>query len=519
MPKNSFRLLLILLFFVSIGASGQNLAILIKLNVDGGNFNETKVTVTENGKEKEVFSPAKSKMIPELEFDNDYVITFEKPGYITKRVEISTQKVPEDIREADLDFDFAVEIFEQYEGVNTVIFNQPVAKWFYDTQEDEFTYDTDYTKSIRSALINFEKEYEEVKKSGPKVDEAALAAKQAEEIRLAAEAKAKSEDEKRKLAEAKAAEEERERLTEEKRLADEKLKKEETERAQQLANDKKAAAAAEKLEEEEQREAQLKADQDERKSLKAKAEEEKRLAKVKAEEEKRLSDLKTEEEARNTAALKADEEEKAAVKAKLEDAERARKKAELEAEMKQSKLDAAEETKRREQLEKEEIEQRQQEADLRRVEEERMAAEQTAETEKRKIAEAAKAEADARKQASENAAFEEDRKKKAKAAFEAQQRAQAQAQSVSEAQKRDRFEAMEKMEEERKSLSIKDAGNVVSRTKEVIEEVNRTITLITISRERMTYVYKKVAYNWGGVYYFRDDDSITNDVFKLETAN
>ena len=509
MPKNSFTLLLILLFFVSIGASGQNLAILIKLNVDGGNFNETKVTVTENGKEKEVFSPAKSKMIPELEFDNDYVITFEKPGYITKRVEISTQKVPEDIREVDLDFDFAVEIFEQYEGVNTVIFNQPVAKWFYDTQEDEFTYDTDYTKSIRSALINFEKEYEEVKKSGPKVDEAALAAKQAEEIRLAAEAKAKSEDEKRKLAEAKAAEEERERLTEEKRLADEKLKKEEAERAQQLANDKKAAAAAEKLEEEEQREAQLKADQDERKSLKAKAEEEKRLSDLKAEEE----------EARNTAALKADEEEKAAVKAKLEDAERARKKAELEAEMKQSKLDAAEETKRREQLEKEEIEQRQQEADLRRVEEERMAAEQTAETEKRKIAEAAKAEADARKQASENAAFEEDRKKKAKAAFEAQQRAQAQAQSVSEAQKRDRFEAMKKMEEERKSLSIKDAGNVVSRTKEVIEEVNRTITLVTISRERMTCVYKKVAYNWGGVYYFRDDDSITNDVFKLETAN
>jgi hypothetical protein len=75
------------------------------------------------------------------------------------------------------------------------------------------------------------------------------------------------------------------------------------------------------------------------------------------------------------------------------------------------------------------------------------------------------------------------------------------------------------MEEERKSLSIKDAGNVVSRTEEVIEEVNRTITQVTVSRERMTYVYKKVAYNWGGVYYFRDDDSITNGVFKLETAN
>ena len=74
------------------------------------------------------------------------------------------------------------------------------------------------------------------------------------------------------------------------------------------------------------------------------------------------------------------------------------------------------------------------------------------------------------------------------------------------------------MEEERKSLSIKDAGSVVSRAEEIIEEENRIITQITVVRERMQYVYKKVAYNWGGVYYFRDDDSITNAVFKLETA-
>ena len=78
---------------------------------------------------------------------------------------------------------------------------------------------------------------------------------------------------------------------------------------------------------------------------------------------------------------------------------------------------------------------------------------------------------------------------------------------------------MAKMEEERKSLSIKDAGNVVSRTEEIITEDNRTITQVTIIRERMTYVYKKVVYNWGGVYYFRDDNSITNAVFKLESKN
>jgi len=330
MSFNPYRVILLLLVFVSTQTLGQDVVVLVKFQVDGGSFSGTKVTITENGAVKKVFEPGKSKMMPELVFDKDYMITFEKDGYITKRVEISTKNVPEDIKGEDLDFDFAVEIFEQYEGVNTVIFNQPVAKWFYDPQEDEFTYDTDYTKSIRSALINFDKEYEDAKKNPPKVDEAALKAKQAEEARLAAEAEAKAAEEARKLAEAKAAEEARKKADEEARLAEEARLQKEAEEAKQRELDEQKAKAQQAKEEEEKRQAKLKEEEDARAALKAKEEEEKRIAEAKAESEKRAADAKAEEEARLKAAAAADEEARKAEEERIAAEERAKKKAAIQ---------------------------------------------------------------------------------------------------------------------------------------------------------------------------------------------
>ncbi|MCF8461523.1 MAG: hypothetical protein K9G46_12425 [Flavobacteriales bacterium] len=512
------RIAFVGIFLFASQLVAQNLSPIIKFQVDGSGFDGSRVTITEDGAVKEVFDPGRARMTPQLNFGKKYVITFEKAGYITKRVEISTKNVPEDLKEDDLDFDFAVEIFEQYEGVNTVIFNQPVAKWYYDPKEDGFAYDTDYTKSIRSALANFEKEYETAKVTKPKADDTAL---KAEEARLAAEAKAKLEEEKRLAAETKAKLEEEKRVAAEAKAAEDarKLAEQEKQKAEAEKN-KQAAELAKQAEAEElkQEMAQAKADEEKRQAN-LKAEEDTRAAlKAKEEEEKRLANAKAEEESKKAADMKAELENKAAGKAKLDDEARAQKKAELEEEMRQDKLKSAEEEKRRAQIEKEEIEKRQRDANALRAKEEKLAAENAAEQEKRRQESALKEEEENRKKATEDAAFEAVRKQKAKEAFEADQRGNAQAQSVGEAQSRERSEALAKMQEERKSLSIKDAGNVVSRTEETIEEVNRTIKQITIQREHMTYKYKKIVYNWGGVYFFRDEDSITEGVFKLETT-
>jgi hypothetical protein len=66
-------------------------------------------------------------------------------------------------------------------------------------------------------------------------------------------------------------------------------------------------------------------------------------------------------------------------------------------------------------------------------------------------------------------------------------------------------------------MTVKSAGAVVNRTEEIIKEANRTITQVKMQREHMTYTYKKVVYNWGGIYYFRDDTDITKFVFESES--
>jgi hypothetical protein len=53
--------------------------------------------------------------------------------------------------------------------------------------------------------------------------------------------------------------------------------------------------------------------------------------------------------------------------------------------------------------------------------------------------------------------------------------------------------------------------------RENINEGNRTITKVTITIGDKVVVYSKYKYNWGGVYYFEDDRSISDEFFKLKT--
>ncbi|MFT5920265.1 MAG: hypothetical protein ACI9FU_002083, partial [Granulosicoccus sp.] len=169
-------LLFVLAHLTSYAVFAQDVVVLVKFQVDGSGMNGAEVKLTKN-EGQTIAQPGKSKMTFSLEYGNIYQLSFAKEGYITKKISINTKRVPLEIQEeGDTDFDFAIEIFKQYEGVNTVVFNQPVAKYAFDPQVDEFIYDTDYTKSIRSALISFEEDYEEAQDLD-KVDPAIEAAK------------------------------------------------------------------------------------------------------------------------------------------------------------------------------------------------------------------------------------------------------------------------------------------------------------------------------------------------------
>lgn len=98
-----------------------------------------------------------------LEFNHDYIFTFSQEGQVTKKIRINTAVPPTRLTELFDDFQFHVTLFEQYEGLNTVVFNQPVGYIKYDENFGEygdFDYDTDYSKSVQQAIADVELELE-----------------------------------------------------------------------------------------------------------------------------------------------------------------------------------------------------------------------------------------------------------------------------------------------------------------------------------------------------------------------
>ncbi|MBK9425614.1 MAG: hypothetical protein KBH11_12050 [Bacteroidia bacterium] len=251
--------------FSTVGYAQQKLKAPVKLKIEDGDFEGVSVVVKNSTTGESNSLPGNSKLDLELKLNCEYVISFNKPGYITKKIALNTNSPGDRAGQGFYPFNFEVNLFKQYDGVNIVIFNQPVGKISYNRLIDDFDYDTDYTKQIQSALKAAE---EEIKQ------------KQREEQALAAQKK--KEEEQKKLEDAALAKE----AAKAKAEADKKAADEARVLAAQQAKDKKAE------EERMKREAQAQMDEEKRRVAMAKMEEEER-AKAKASEE---------EEARKAAA-------------------------------------------------------------------------------------------------------------------------------------------------------------------------------------------------------------------------
>ena len=199
----------------------QGLNIVGKVKVESGSLKDAKVVVYRNGDKVRTLTDNLTKFEMRLKPNSNYVLSFEKKGYVTKKLAFDTS-IPQSGEEKEFQpFGFTVNLFEQYDDINLVVFNQPVGMIRYETDIEEFDYDTDYTKSIQSQLDEAMKEVEKAKK------EAEKQAKKEEKQKEKEEALAK-----------KQAEEEKQRLEEERRLAKQR-EKEEKERLAQLEEEKK----------------------------------------------------------------------------------------------------------------------------------------------------------------------------------------------------------------------------------------------------------------------------------------
>ncbi len=173
-----------------------------RVKVDGGSLDDTRLVVYKNGEKQRTVNNGLGKFSLDLDLNSDYVLSFEKEGFVTKKLSFDTHAPAEAITNGFTPFEFAVSIFKQYDDVNTVVFNQPVGMIRYDKISDDFDYDTDYTKSIQSAL---EKTLQEVaqKQAQEKEKDAAEAKRKEAEAKVKAKAEAdkqKQEAEANKLA-------------------------------------------------------------------------------------------------------------------------------------------------------------------------------------------------------------------------------------------------------------------------------------------------------------------------------
>jgi len=127
----------------------------VEFTIENGDFTNSTVNVKKNG-DLVLSKIGERNMRIKLEYGNNYLLSFSKPGYITKKIEVNTIVPIERGKQGFEPYKIGVRIFKQYEGVNIVVYNQPVALIKYLADLDAFNYDVDYTKSILSVLTDTE---------------------------------------------------------------------------------------------------------------------------------------------------------------------------------------------------------------------------------------------------------------------------------------------------------------------------------------------------------------------------
>jgi membrane protein involved in colicin uptake len=139
-----------------------------RVTKDGKKLEGAIVTVIKNGVQvQQLTTSGNGKFDLVLDANADYIISFTKAGYITKRLSFSTRGVPpERAKEGFAGLDVGeIGIFEDLPGSNiNAILQQPVGKFAFFPAEGDFNYDEAYTRSIQSQLAQIKAAEEEAKK-------------------------------------------------------------------------------------------------------------------------------------------------------------------------------------------------------------------------------------------------------------------------------------------------------------------------------------------------------------------
>jgi len=117
------------------------------------------VTIKRNGAVwKTVTSPANGKFQAGLLPDAIYMIEVSKPGFVSKKIQVSTKNVPPDDAKYGFDIPMDISLFEEMDGLDVSILNQPIGKIAFNPETGYMDHDAAYTKSIQKEMDRLKKE-------------------------------------------------------------------------------------------------------------------------------------------------------------------------------------------------------------------------------------------------------------------------------------------------------------------------------------------------------------------------
>jgi hypothetical protein len=129
---------------------------------DRSKLEGVKIVISKNGARfDQVITDAKGKFSIKLPPDAKYLLEFNNPGYVSKRIAFSTKMVPpETAAGGDFHFPFDMTLFKEMQGLDVSVLNKPLAEVAFDPAVQGFNYDKEYTKSVKTQIEKLQADLE-----------------------------------------------------------------------------------------------------------------------------------------------------------------------------------------------------------------------------------------------------------------------------------------------------------------------------------------------------------------------
>lgn len=158
-----FRQFLIVTFWVLSSIAYTQEAPTFPLHVEGTitNLEDTPmpgaiIQVSQNGQViKNITTDGSGSYQFDLPLNSDYVVTVTKPGHVAKKFTVSTKGVPPDRATSKFGtVEASLSLFEKMDGIDYSALNQPMNKYSYNANKENFEYDANYLNAMIASLQN-----------------------------------------------------------------------------------------------------------------------------------------------------------------------------------------------------------------------------------------------------------------------------------------------------------------------------------------------------------------------------